>query len=187
MVNKEEGTGLASPAGRDGLTRRQFLARAWWGAAGLLLLMGGWVTWKLLEPRVNPGVYGGQFRVPLSALPKVGEIDTTYVNTGRFYLSRVPLSRGSSGLLALYRRCTQRPCVVVWMAGGPSHDKLAPQGRFQCPCCGGVYDRYGVVYAGPPPRPLDLFPITVKLGEVVVHTKRVIQRSGYEERQAIPV
>lgn len=100
----------------------------------------------------------------------------------RFYLSRV-----ESGFLALYRKCTHVGCVVPWLDEDPSEDDLAAKGRFNCPCHGGIFDRYGVVHAGPPSRPLDIFPITIENGELVVDTGTIIQRSDFDESQVIKV
>ena len=168
---------------KGGVTRRHFLSRAWWAIAGLLGIeaTGGFVV--SLWPKLKEGDFGGKVRVAsveeVRAMP-VGTV--AYFRDQRFYLSRV-----ESGLLAIYRKCTHVGCVVPWVEDGPSEDDLASKGRFNCPCHGGIYDRFGVVHAGPPPRPLDLFPITVEGGEVIVDTGTIIQRSGFEESQVTKV
>ena len=166
-----------------GLTRRQFLGRAWWVAAGAVGLetIGGLVA--SLWPRIEEGSFGSKLKIATveeaMAMP-VGTV--TYFPEQRFYLSRV-----ESGFLALYRKCTHVGCVVPWQPEDPSEDDLAANGRFNCPCHGGIFDRYGVVHSGPPPRPLDIFPVTVESGELVVDTGTIIQRSGFEESQATEV
>lgn len=165
------------------ITRRQFLSRAWWAAAGLLVIetTGGLVA--SLWPKLKAGSFGSKVRVAsveeARAMP-VGAV--AYFPEQRFYLSRV-----ESGFLALYRRCSHLGCVVPWRADDPSEDALAPKGRFNCPCHGGIFDRYGVVHSGPPPRPLDLFPITIDKGEVIVDTGTIISRSVFDESQVTKI
>ncbi|MBI2859424.1 MAG: Rieske 2Fe-2S domain-containing protein, partial [Chloroflexi bacterium] len=66
-------------------------------------------------------------------------------------------------------------------------DGLASSGRFNCPCHGSMFDRYGVVHAGPAPRPMDIFPISVEGGSVKVDTGKIIVRSVFHESQAVQV
>ena len=165
------------------MSRRHFLALSWWGAAGVLALQGAGATLLSLWPRAKAGAFGGVVRVPLSRLPQeVGQMDDTYVTTGLFYLSRTP-----SGILVLYRKCVHLGCVVPWKPNDPAEDELMDKGRFNCPCHGGIYDRYGVVHAGPPPRPMDLFAARVEGDDLVVDTGKIIERSSFEESQAIPI
>jgi Rieske Fe-S protein len=136
-----------------------------------------------LWPKLKAGGFGSKINVAsveeVKAMP-VGTV--TYFSEQRFYLSRV-----DSGFLALYRKCTHLGCVVPWLPDDPSEDDLAAKGRFNCPCHGGIFDRYGVVHAGPPTRPLDLFPIAIEREELVVDTGTIIQRSGFDESQVTKV
>lgn len=166
-----------------GVTRRQFLSRVWWAAAGLLAVetAGGLVV--SLWPRLPAGGFGTKINLMGLEEARAMPIGTVaYFSEPRFYLSRV-----ETGLLALYRKCTHVGCVVPWLPDDPSEDDLVTKGRFNCPCHGGIFDRYGVVHAGPPPRPLDVFPITIEKGELVVDTGTIIQRSGFAESQVIKV
>lgn len=171
------------PAEDRGITRRQFLGRAWWAVAGLLVIetVGGFVA--SLSPKVKAGSFGSKVSVASVEEVKAMPVGTVLsFNEQRFYLSRV-----ESGFLALYRKCTHVGCVVPWVADDPSEDDLAARGRFNCPCHGGIFDRYGVVRAGPPPRPLDLFLITIEGGEVIVDTGTTIERAGFDESQVTKV
>ncbi len=49
--------------------------------------------------------------------------------------------------------CTHLGCIIHW-----EEDKQ----RFYCPCHKGVFDKYGNVVSGPPPRPLDQFEVIVE-------------------------
>ncbi|MDP2720178.1 MAG: Rieske 2Fe-2S domain-containing protein [Dehalococcoidia bacterium] len=170
--------------GKDGgQTRREFIGKAWWAAAGLFTIeaAGGMVA--SLWPKLKEGAFGGKAKIASLEEARAMPVGTvTYFAEQRLYLSRV-----EAGLLALYRKCTHVGCVVPWLADDPSEDHLADKGRFNCPCHGGIFDRYGLVHAGPPSRPLDIFPISIEDGELVVDTGNAVQRSGFDESQVTKV
>jgi menaquinol-cytochrome c reductase iron-sulfur subunit len=56
-------------------------------------------------------------------------------------------------------KCTHLGCPVRWIASAE---------LFMCPCHGGVYFKDGDVAAGPPPQPLQQFPVRVRDGQVEV-------------------
>lgn len=170
-------------APESGVTRRQFLGRAWWAAIVILALeaVGGLVA--SMWPNLKVGAFGTKVKIAsveeALAMP-VGTV--TSFTEQRLYLSRV-----EDGFLALYRKCTHVGCVVPWVSDDPSEDGLASKGRFNCPCHGAIFDRYGVVHAGPAPRPLDIFPITIEGDELVVDTGDIIERTGYDVSQVTKV
>ena len=171
------------PAGDRSITRRQFLSRAWWAVAGLLVIEAAGGLVASLWPRVKAGGFGAKVSVASMEEAKNMPVGTvTYFSEQRFYLSRV-----ESGFLALYRKCTHLGCVIPWLTDETSEDDLAAKGRFNCPCHGGIFNRYGVVHSGPPPRPLDLFPISIEKGEVIVDTGTVIERFGFDESQVTKI
>jgi cytochrome b6-f complex iron-sulfur subunit len=167
------------------LDRRRFLGQMWWLAAGVLALQGVGATLLSLWPQTKVGAFGAKFDIgkpedyPLASL--------TYFPQGLFYLARVQTSDGVSGLLALYRRCTHLGCVVPWREHEVSEDDLADKGRFNCPCHGSIFNRYGLVRGGPAPRPLDLFPIVQEGDRVLVDTGKVIQRANFDDSQVTRV
>lgn len=169
--------------GKNRLTRREFLSRAWWAAAGLLVVEAVGVSVISLWPKLKQGTFGSKIRIitvdEARAMP-VGTV--TYFQEQRFYLSRV-----ESGLLAIYRECTHLGCVVLWEPDEPSEDNLVTKGRFNCPCHTTIFDRYGLVHAGPAPRPLDIFPISVDRGELVVDTGNIIHRQNFDNAQTTKV
>jgi cytochrome b6-f complex iron-sulfur subunit len=61
--------------------------------------------------------------------------------------------------IALTAVCTHLGCIVKWEA-----DK----GDFLCPCHAGRYASDGQVTAGPPPKPLESYPVTVAGDQVVI-------------------
>ncbi len=182
-MNRGASSSGDSPTGDSGITRKQFLGRAWWAVAGLLAIeaVGGLVA--SLWPKVKAGSFGSKLSVASVEEAKAMPVGTvTYFSEQRCYLSRV-----ESGFLALYRKCTHLGCVVPWLVDESSEDDLAAKGRFNCPCHAAVFDRYGVVHSGPAPRPLDLFPISIEKGELVVDTGTIIQRSGFNESQVVKI
>lgn len=170
------------PQRRGALTRRDFMRYAWWAALGLLVAEGAAATGLYLWPQIKPGAFGSG-KVTLGSVDRLGPVGSmTYFPEQRLYLSRLP-----TGLLALYRRCTHLGCVVPWLPDERSEDSLAQKGRFNCPCHGSIFDRYGVVRAGPAPRPLDTFPVEIVEGKMVVDTGKILQRATFNETQVTPL
>ncbi len=60
--------------------------------------------------------------------------------------------------------CTHVGCAVRWEEGA---------GLFLCPCHGGAFYADGSVAAGPPPRPLDRYPIRVRNGQVEIQASAI--------------
>ncbi len=171
------------PAEDKGVTRRKFLGRAWGAVVGLMVLEAAGGFGFSLWPKQKAGSFGSKISIASAEEVKAMPVGTVaYFREGHFYLSRV-----ESGVLALYRKCTHVGCVVPWLPDDPSEDDLVAKGRFNCPCHGGIFDRYGVVHAGPPTRPLDLFPISIEGEELIVDTAAIIQRSGFDESQVTKV
>jgi len=156
--------------------RRWFLRIAVLGSLGALATQAIACFVNYYFPN-RVGTFGG---IVLAGAPesfKLGE--PTYVRDGKFYMSRVP-----DGLLALYQKCPHLGCVVPWRPDDPSEDNIAPKGRFNCPCHGSIYNRFGVRVAGPAPRPMDIMEVGIQNGNVVVNTGKITQRTGYDPSQA---
>lgn len=69
------------------------------------------------------------------------------------------LKNADGSLVAYDPRCTHALCRYRWVAA---------QSRFQCNCHGGQFALDGSVLAGPPPLPLNRFPIRSTGGTVAV-------------------
>ena len=160
-----------------GLTRRQFLAIGWTVAGLIAAGEAGTATLSFMYPRLEAGRFGG--KVTIGTSPDIAKMlpdenarpDATFVNTGRFYLSRTP-----DGVLAMYRKCPHLGCVVPWNDA---------EDQFHCPCHGSLYNRKGEVLGGPAPRPMDLFPISEEGDNLVVDTGTIIRRTAYEPSQTM--
>lgn len=161
---------MKTPSSSKGsISRGDFLGFAW--ATSLLALFGqaGLALFKFFEPRRVEDTFGGKV-----VAGKVGEFvpgTISHVQKGRFYLARLE----DGGFLALWHRCTHLGCSVPWRED---------EGRFHCPCHSSIFNRQGEVISGPAPRPLDLFPIRVEDGQVVVDTSQPITRDKFDPGQA---
>lgn len=133
--------------------RRQFIQ------LGLLSLGAAWVgTWlqTRLFPATNTSLEAVPVSFPLSELPIGGTKAITYGGISVLVL------RTKESLRAFSLVCTHLGCLVEWQK-----DKS----EFYCPCHDGRYDEFGDVLAGPPPIPLEQFPVqvdgdTVTVGEI---------------------
>jgi cytochrome b6-f complex iron-sulfur subunit len=74
----------------------------------------------------------------------------------------------------MWWRCTHLGCTVPWVAG---------EKQFHCPCHGSLYNEKGEVIGGPAPRPLDIFPIKLVDGNLVVNTGEPIAREKFDPSQ----
>ncbi len=152
------------------LTRRNFIGVAW--AASLVALFGqaGGALLQYLQPRASAaGGFGGKVSAGTTKEFKNGTV--SLVQKGHFYISK--LDDGTA--LALSWRCTHLGCTVPW-------NKTEKQ--FHCPCHGSLYNTKGEVTGGPAPRPLDIFPIEIANGNVVVDTGNPIARDKFDPSQA---
>ena len=71
------------------------------------------------------------------------------------------------GLMALWHRCVHLGCRVP---------ECIPSQGFECPCHGSKYNAHGEYAAGPAPRNLDRFSVSVNgAGELVIDTGTIVQ------------
>jgi cytochrome b6-f complex iron-sulfur subunit len=167
------------PSGPTSIGRRWFLRIAVLGSLGALITQSVACFVHYYFP-TRVGTFGGKVLAGKVEELKVGE--PKYVRDGKFYLSRVP-----DGLLALYQKCPHLGCVVPWRPDDPTEDSIAAKGRFNCPCHGSIYDRFGVIRSGPAPRPMDIMAISIENGNIVVDTGQITQRANYDPSQAFKV
>ena len=151
------------------LTRRAFLSWTWTASLAGLAGQAGWGVFQYITPRLAPGTFGAAIEVGAPGDFAPGTV--TYFRQGRFYISRLE----DGGLLALWQRCPHLGCTVPWRETA---------GAFACPCHDSAFTRTGEVINGPAPRPLDLFPISLLDGQLVVDTGQRLEREAFDIAQA---
>jgi cytochrome b6-f complex iron-sulfur subunit len=161
-----------------GVTRRQFLNRGLVGVVGFSVAGFGAACLGFLWPTGSAG-FGGKINAG-----KTSDI-TDYINShaAPFYIpearsyvveypksdlaaakkvySAVTLTGMEQGFVALYQRCVHLGCRVPWCQSSQ---------WFECPCHGSKYNRVGEKKAGPAPRGLDRFALTVSGGQMTIDT-----------------
>jgi len=152
------------------MSRREFLGIAW--GISLLGIFGqaGNALIRFLAPRVNAGVFGT--KVIAGRLDEFQPGTISHIQKGRFYISRLE----DGGIMALWQRCTHLGCTVPWKEDNR---------EFLCPCHSSVFTNTGEVVSGPAPRPLDIFPLEIVDGEVIVDTGKPITRQSFDPSQVI--
>jgi cytochrome b6-f complex iron-sulfur subunit len=174
--------GSALPRRRGFWSRRTALRWAGWGTIMALLGQATAGFGIFFWPK-KVGAFGGEVNAGAVADMKIG--DVKLVNEGKCYVSRVP-----EGVLALWWKCPHLGCTVPWKPNDPSEDSLAGSGRFNCPCHGSIYDRYGNIVFGPAPRPMDLFQVAIREGRIYINTNpttAVVRGGSNPAQDATPV
>ena len=150
-------------------SRRRFLAGISYAAGGLATLVigvpvAGFVVGPLFES--TPELWRGVGEATHFEVGKIVEV--SFLDAGSLPWSGVTagtaawLHRESEDkFVAFSVNCTHLGCPVRWL---PTAD------LFMCPCHGGVYYKTGEVAAGPPPRPLQQYPVRVRDGKVEIQT-----------------
>jgi Rieske Fe-S protein len=69
------------------------------------------------------------------------------------------LTENNRDFIAMSNICTHLGCRVRW---------IAERQQFLSPCHNGVFDKYGNVVSGPPPRPLDRYPVKVENDQLFI-------------------
>jgi cytochrome b6-f complex iron-sulfur subunit len=137
------------------VTRRQLFNRSLVGLVGLGLAGFSGSVLAFLWPRPS-GTFGStiQLGAQQALLATIRETrQPVYVSAGRFYV----VERDGT-VDALYQRCVHLGCRVPFCASSQ---------WFECACHNSMYNRVGEWKAGPAPRGLDRFPVTVGSGEQV--------------------
>jgi cytochrome b6-f complex iron-sulfur subunit len=158
------------PPDKPSIKRRDFLKTAWAALGGLALLESGALMFAYMQPRLAEGEFGGE--ITAGAVDSFPPNSVTHISNGRFYLSRL----ADGGFLAIHQRCTHLGCSVPW-------DQAA--GQFICPCHNSQFSPEGEVLNPPAPRALDLFPVVISDGQVLVNTGSIFSRQAFEQSQVV--
>ncbi len=163
-----------------GVSRRQLFNRATVGLMGAGLGTFAAASFVAFLWPVAKGGFGG--KVALGKLDEIiqsirGSNGFFYSSEARSWVTEYPadalpkaksvyvpqiLAGMESGIVALYQKCPHLGCRVP---------ECKSSQWFECPCHGSQYNRVGEKKAGPAPRGMDMFALTVSpTGDVVVDT-----------------
>ncbi len=161
------------------ISRRRLLQIAGWGSffVTLGILIGGAV--RFLFPRVlfeRPSTFKAGF-------PHEFDIKGEADKNGVFEVYEkwkdehsVWLVREKNRIYAVHVKCTHLGCTPNWFAD----DRI-----FKCPCHGSQFHSNGVNSAGPAPRPLDRFGISIADDSMIIVDKsRVYTSKDFDKREA---
>jgi menaquinol-cytochrome c reductase iron-sulfur subunit len=153
---------------RERLPRRGFLGLATWLIGGMI---GAGMAIPAVAYLVGPALQTAKaqewIRLGASAKVEPGlpslfkariERKTGWI-TNEEELSVFVRTDNGRDFVAMSNICTHLGCRVRW---------IADQQQFFCPCHNGVFDKDGVVLAGPPPRPLDRYEVKVEDGQILI-------------------
>jgi mono/diheme cytochrome c family protein/nitrite reductase/ring-hydroxylating ferredoxin subunit len=140
-------------------SRRDVLRSGWKLGGALLVGAAGYTGYEALRP-LTSSAHGAKITVgTVSSFPPES---TTYVPAGRMYMVNT-----QGYLFALSQKCPHLGCHVPYCKSS---------GRFECPCHGSVYDLAGEYIAGPAPRGMDRYHVTLQGEHVVVDTNALSER-----------
>ena len=133
--------------------RRTFLGVLLGGFSVVLGAAIGWPMFRFLAPQEGSGD-AQQVKIPR---------DQVAVGTAHFFNYQgqpaVLLQPEAGEFIALSAVCTHLGCIVKW---------VNDEGEFLCPCHGGRYSPDGKVTVGPPPKPLETYPVTLQGDTILV-------------------
>jgi len=158
----------AESAVPENLPRRIFfkiVAFSWAHFFVICALFSAWLG-RFLFPNVRfePPT---RFRIgrPNDFLP--GAVDTRFKKRYGIWIVRT-----SDRIYALSTVCTHLGCTPNWL---PTEEK------FKCPCHGSGFDRGGINFEGPAPRPLERYQVALDESGLIVVDKSVVFRQEKSE------
>jgi Rieske Fe-S protein len=148
------------PKESAGVTRRDFLNEVTAGALGITGLGAVAVTYQYFLPNVL-------FEPPTTF--RAGNPDQFPANSVTFFQEQqVYIVRTAGGFYAVSAVCTHLGCITQWKP----EDNL-----IECPCHGSKFKSDGTKVAGPAPRPLPHFLISLSPeGELIVNKLETVNR-----------
>ena len=150
--------------------RRRFLSRLLAGLGVVASLQAAWIAVSTLGSRRRTAESNDGGVIEAGSVGRFAPRSVTPFPDNEFYLVRLE----DGGFLALHRKCTHLGCSVPW---------LPDEERFACPCHASAFDMRGAVLSSPAPRPLDLFAVAIRNGQVLVDTTSKLRRTAFEPEQ----
>jgi cytochrome b6-f complex iron-sulfur subunit len=179
----------------DAQPRRRFLATG--ASAVAAFVVAGCTSHKKATPPEPTIPFGGRTARPIDTgsfgdVIDVGALDDIlhrieadnaphYVPEARAYVTRFPaddieaaksrypaaMHAGlDAGVIVLYQRCTHLGCRTPW---------CSTSRWYECPCHGAKFDQVGEMRAGPAPRGMDLMPVSVRDGHLLIDTRSIVK------------
>ena len=135
------------------MNRRKFLKSVLFFLGSTALVSFVYPLVRFLEPP-GSGAQGGKTTVKKAEIP-VGASKDIVVNNTPAIIINVP----DKGFIALSKVCTHLGCLV-------EYDKIKQ--RLLCPCHAGAFSLNGNVLSGPPPKPLQKYPVKVEGEDIAI-------------------
>jgi cytochrome b6-f complex iron-sulfur subunit len=134
-------------------SRRDFLLGGWKLGGALLIGAAAYTGYEALRPLATGA---GGAKVTVGDITNFATDTSTYVAAERMYVVNA-----NDYIFALSQKCPHLGCHVPYCESS---------GRFECPCHGSIYDLAGEHIAGPAPRGMDRYEVTLQDQKVVVDT-----------------
>jgi nitrite reductase/ring-hydroxylating ferredoxin subunit len=145
------------------INRRKFLKKA---AIGLVSIEAGYLLYDALRSKEQAKNENMLFNA--GNLQHLEKNKMYPFASGKFFLSVME----DGGMLAISAKCTHLGCIVQSHGNG-----------FQCTCHASKFDRYGLVKSPPATRALDIFPIKINNGKILVDIHHPIRRKSFDKSQ----
>ena len=136
-------------------SRRSFLNNLLLSWFGLLVLPVIYIIGKYIYPPIL-----NSSKILNIAVAKIGDLAPNTGKLVKFGQKPVMLVRTSSGQYRAYSAvCTHLGCTITYKPG---------KENFYCNCHGGTYNLDGKVIAGPPPKPLHPYKVSLRDDQIVL-------------------
>lgn len=192
---KEDEPKIEVSATEYGATRRKFFNRAIGAVFGLFMLQfalaGLAFFWPKLKGGFGTAIKAGSVSALKAEVLQGGTVVPKAIPAAQAWIVPFDLNllAGSQyedvpfvvvggeddgvGLMALWHRCVHLGCRVP---------ECIPSQGFECPCHGSKYNIHGEYSAGPAPRNLDRFAVSINgAGELVIDTGTIVQTPRAKE------
>lgn len=137
------------------MNRRKFLGLVGWGAFFATIGASLLGALKFIFPRVTfepPSAFKIGFLEDFTTSDTPDKHNVIFVDERWKEEHRVWIVREADRMYAIFGRCTHLGCTPNWFG----EDRV-----FKCPCHGSEYYSNGTNYAGPAPRPMDRYGLTI--------------------------
>ncbi len=135
------------------MRRRTFLKSVLALLSSTAAVSFGYPMLRFLEPAAIKSAKI-KFEIKKSEIP-IGEAKDIVFNNKPVII----INRPKKGYIALSRVCTHLGCLVEYDRG---------KNILLCPCHAGTFNMEGNVISGPPPRPLQRFPLELKGENILI-------------------